>query len=97
MENKEFATHLAPKQKVDLIEQKEAEEKDITEIELKEYKPRFLKCRAYRLYEDSTIHCNDGQKLYGKSGDFYVSLDMVKEFILTEDIFKKLFIIKHDE
>ena len=97
MENREYATHIAPKQKVDLVQQRQDEEKEIEEIDLREYKIKFLKVRAYQLFEDSTIHCNDGTKLTGKAGDYYVSLDMVKEFVIPEATFKKLFIIKQED
>lgn len=97
MENREYAKHLTPKEKVDLVQKDEEKNIEMTEVEMREFKPRFLKIRAYQLFEDSTIHCSDGNKLFGKTGDYYVSLDMVKEFILPEQLFRKLFIAKINE
>jgi hypothetical protein len=55
---------------------------------------RFNEVKAYRLAEDSKIHCADTKTLEGRAGDYYVCLDRVQELVLTPEIFKKMFIIK---
>lgn len=64
---------------------------------VREYRPRFARVTAYKLPEDSKIHCSDGTELAGTAGDFYVCLDEVHEFVLTPFLFKKLFLLKTDE
>lgn len=63
----------------------------------RDYQNRFARVAAYKLPEDSKIHCCDGTELSGVAGDFYVCLDEVTEFVLPEKIFRKLFILKSDE
>jgi hypothetical protein len=64
---------------------------------VREYRPRFARVTAYKLPEDSKIHCCDGTELQGQAGDFYICLDEVHEFVLTPFLFKKLFLLKTDE
>ena len=72
----------------------EKKEPEIATVKLRFYKSKFGKIKAYQLTEKSTIHCANGQKLYGKEGDYFVELDRIQEFILPEKIFKKMFIEK---
>lgn len=80
-----------------MLEKVEPEEKgEKTEpqiFQVKKYKMKFNKITGYRLAEESTIHCANGDKLIGHEGDFYVCLDSIQEFILPTEIFKKLFIM----
>lgn len=64
---------------------------EIQTIKVSEYQERYQKVEACCLSEDSTVHCANGNKLKGSSGDFYVLVDKVHEFIAPRDIFKKLF------
>ena len=76
------------------VEAEEKEEKKEVEVfQVKKYKMKFNKITGYRLAEESTIHCANGDKLIGHEGDFYVCLDSIQEFILPTEIFKKLFIM----
>jgi hypothetical protein len=79
------------------IKEKENPPMEPEKFSVREYKPRFARVTAYRLPEDSKIHCCDGTELSGTSGDFYVCLDEVQEFILPEKIFRKMFLLKTDE
>ncbi|MDX9856110.1 MAG: hypothetical protein RBS86_04845 [Candidatus Moranbacteria bacterium] len=72
-------------------------EEEIKTISVKNYKPRFETVKAHKLQEDSTIHLSDESKLKGSAGDYYIILDNVNEFIIPEQIFKKLFILKVEE
>lgn len=77
-----------------------AEEVEIEEpakFTVKKYICRFANLTAYRLPEDSKIHCADGRTLDGKAGEYYVCLDRVQEFVLPFEIFKKMFIIKTED
>ena len=85
----------AKKEMVEVVSQKPEIEPEV--IELKEYRNKFLTTQAYRLAENSTVHCSDGKKLLGSAGDYYVQLDRVQEFILPEDIFRKMFILKTEK
>lgn len=64
---------------------------------VRKYVPRFANITAYRLPEDSKVHCADGRELEAQAGDFYVCLDQVQEFVLPAEAFKKLFIVKTEE
>ena len=77
--------------KIELVEKVEMPEPKT--IDLKAYRSKFEKVTAHRLAESSTIHCADGRKLLGNAGDYYVQLDRVQEFMLPEEIFRKLFIL----
>lgn len=66
-------------------------------FQVKKYKLKFQKITAYRLAEESTIHCANGDKLIGHEGDFYVCLDSIQEFVIANDIFRKLFILDFDK
>lgn len=79
------------------IKEKEDPTVEPEKFSVREYKTRFARVTAYRLPEDSKIHCCDGTELSGSSGDFYVCLDEVTEFILPEKIFRKMFLPKTDE
>lgn len=79
------------------LEKKDQSEENTPEPEtfsVREYKCKFLKVTAYKLAEDSTIHCVNGDKLFGKAGEYYVCLDKVQEFVLPREIFKKMFLVK---
>lgn len=67
---------------------------DVRSVKLADYEPKFLKIGAYCLPEDSTIHCANGLKLKGQSGEFYVLIDKIHEMIIPSEIFRKLFIRK---
>ena len=54
------------------LEKKDPAEENTPEPEtfsVREYKCKFLKVTAYKLAEDSTIHCVNGDKLFGKAGE----------------------------
>lgn len=77
-----------------------AESQELPEPEkftVKKYRTRFSRVTAYRLPEDSKVHCADGRELEGKAGDYYVCLDQVQEFVLPFEIFKKMFIVNTEE
>lgn len=79
-----------------VLEEKIDEENEKVQMEtfsVKKYKTKFKKVDAYRLAEESTIHCADETKLIGHEGDFYVRLDAIHEMVLPSAIFKKLFIL----
>lgn len=63
---------------------------------VREYKMKFARVTAYRLAEDSTIHCADCNTLVGRAGDYYVCLDQVQELVLEPEVFKKMFLLKVD-
>lgn len=67
---------------------------DVRAVKLLEYEPKFLRVEGYCLPEDSTIHCANGEKMRGQSGEFYVLVDKIFEFIVPAKIFRKLFIRK---
>jgi len=92
----DFREDIAPPEnkKIEVVSKEPEVEPAV--IELKEYKPKFLAVQAYRLAENSTVHCADGKKLLGNVGDFYVQLDKVQEFILPEEVFRKMFIFKNE-
>jgi hypothetical protein len=84
------------------IGQRKIKENPQLEIEpekfsVREYRARFARVTAYKLPEDSKIHCCDGTELSGVAGDYYVCLDEVHEFVLSPFLFKKLFLLKTDE
>jgi hypothetical protein len=76
-------------------EQKAENATVVSAFKTAKYKTKFSKITAYRLPEDSTIHCSNGEKLNGKLGDFYVCIDAIQEVIIPENIFKKLFLFDH--
>ncbi len=81
-----------------LLEKEELQETiEPEKFSVREYKTRFVRVTAYKLPEDSKIHCCDGTELVGKAGDYYVCLDEVHEIVLTHYLFKKLFLLKTDE
>lgn len=61
------------------------------------FKARFEKVQAYKLPDDSRVHCSDGTKLDGHAGDYYVCLDNCVEFVLDLILFKRLFILHEKE
>ena len=67
---------------------------EVQTIKVKEYGERYSKVEACCLSEDSNVHCANGNKLKGSSGDFYVLIDKVHEFIVPREIFRKLFVKK---
>lgn len=64
---------------------------------VRKYRPRFVRVTAYKLPEDSKIHCCDGTELTGLAGDFYVCLDDVHELVISSAMFRKLFLLKTDD
>lgn len=64
---------------------------------VRKYKPRFVRVTAYKLPEDSKIHCCDGTELTGVAGDYYVCLDDVHELVVSSAMFRKLFLLKTDD
>lgn len=89
----DYRENIAPakKEKVEVVSKEPNVEPAV--IELRTYRPKFNSVEAYRLLENSTVHCADERKLLGNAGDFYVQLDKVQEFILPEEIFRKMFIL----
>lgn len=79
------------------IREKEAEKVEPQKFSAREYKSRFVRINAYRLPEDSKIHCGNGTELTGVAGDYYVCLDQVHELVMSAELFKKLFLPKIDQ
>lgn len=80
--------------KKDTVEEEVVEPVKFT---VRKYKPRFVRVTAYKLPEDSKIHCCDGTELMGVAGDYYVCLDDVHELVVTSAMFRKLFLLKTDD
>lgn len=80
-----------------LFKEKKEEKIEPEKFQAREYRNRYVRVEAYKLPEDSKIHCADGKTFTGEAGDFYVCLDQVHEFILPPDIFRKLFLLKVEE
>lgn len=81
-----------------ILEKAEQEEIVVPEkFRPREYKNRYVKVEAYKLAEDSKVHCADGTQFEANAGDYYVCLDQVHEFVLTPQIFKKLFLLKVED
>jgi hypothetical protein len=79
-----------------IVHEKSAPIQEPEKFTPKPYKARFLKTQAYRLPDDAKIHCQDGTKLEGKAGDYYVCLDNCVEMVLPADLFRKFFIFDHE-
>ena len=94
--NEEYREDITPEKDIfEVVSNEKTIEPNV--IVLKEFKLKFVTIQAYRLCENSTVHCADGKKLLGQAGDYYVQLDRVQEFILPEEVFRKMFLLKIDK
>lgn len=65
-------------------------------VKLENYKPRFVTSRAYYSPEETQIVITDDEIITCPADHYFVSLDMINNIIIPAELFKKLFIRKHN-